>query len=508
MTSFAHSAPAATASTFPRTREGAARSVSTIRGVRNGSAELQGLRGNLAEPSGVLSRDLRKNLEEVGARIAPSRTGFCVCVAKSKAKRQVEAMLDRPLDWHGLLPDPGFRSYGTSLVQDNYWCVPREDGGVVWWFLDGDQWAVPLTATLDSCLERITYFGRSETFTRIRRTSGDAAPPNCSVSERRVPGSVPLLVPSPDAQRVDVERVTDDADAIKRSIPPGSRMMYAVRPSASLCAEKPSLRACCDCRLFQIAIGWNVSPQLRSVARLTARFRGAVLKELLWIKTGNTKATWSNVDASIREQIADMTGKDTKGEPLAGHRHAKFLAWCEDGVPTRLLVWRGNHPFEKDEEDAILRAASHQLSWAAKGSDMDSWKVRLIPLDRAVPPPPGFDGVPARVWESVTPYVPPRHHLRGGTLRENESLVRQIQRELALGGSTGASKVRVEEIGDASWIAVHVPRRQAEKRASIGDRRGYNLRLTFPEPVSGPICLGHSSHFGLGLFAALPSWTT
>jgi CRISPR-associated protein Csb2 len=33
---------------------------------------------------------------------------------------------------------------------------------------------------------------------------------------------------------------------------------------------------------------------------------------------------------------------------------------------------------------------------------------------------------------------------------------------------------------------------------------GYDLRLTFAEPVSGPLCLGHSSHFGLGLFAAVP----
>ena len=34
--------------------------------------------------------------------------------------------------------------------------------------------------------------------------------------------------------------------------------------------------------------------------------------------------------------------------------------------------------------------------------------------------------------------------------------------------------------------------------------RPYALRLTFPEPISGPLCLGHSSHFGLGLFAAVP----
>ena len=24
------------------------------------------------------------------------------------------------------------------------------------------------------------------------------------------------------------------------------------------------------------------------------------------------------------------------------------------------------------------------------------------------------------------------------------------------------------------------------------------------KPISGPLCLGHSSHFGLGLFAAVP----
>jgi CRISPR-associated protein Csb2 len=26
------------------------------------------------------------------------------------------------------------------------------------------------------------------------------------------------------------------------------------------------------------------------------------------------------------------------------------------------------------------------------------------------------------------------------------------------------------------------------------------FQITFPRPVGGPICLGHSCHFGLGLF--------
>ena len=36
--------------------------------------------------------------------------------------------------------------------------------------------------------------------------------------------------------------------------------------------------------------------------------------------------------------------------------------------------------------------------------------------------------------------------------------------------------------------------------AFLGDRRGQSIRLLFPTPVVGPIRLGHSSSFGLGLF--------
>jgi CRISPR-associated protein Csb2 len=198
--------------------------------------------------------------------------------------------------------------------------------------------------------------------------------------------------------------------------------------------------------------------------------------------------------------IAEMTGKDAEGKPLAGHRHAEFLVWCDNGAPTRVLVWRSGRPFDEDEQAAVLRAASRELSWAAAGSDADDWKVRLVPLDRAVPAPPGFDGSRSHCWESLTPYVPPRHHLRGGKPRVRESLAAQIRRELALRGFADAERVEVEQIGDPRWVSVHVPRGRAAKRVFLGDRRGYSIRLTFPDPVAGPLGLGHSAHFGLGQF--------
>lgn len=249
---------------------------------------------------------------------------------------------------------------------------------------------------------------------------------------------------------------------------------------------------------MQFAIGWNVSPEPRAIVRLTSRFRGAVLRELLRLKTGDESAHWTRASREVREAAADMTGKDASGDALRGHRHTEFLAWCEDDQPTRLLVWRGSRAFDADEQEAILLAAARDVSWAAPGSDSDEWKVRLVPLDRAVPPPPGFDDQPSMVWESVTPYVPPRHHLRGGKEREGESMAEQILREVQ--GREIAPNVEVELLGAPQWVSVHVPRREANQRRVIGDRRGQRVRLHFKAPVVGPIRLGHSSSFGLGLF--------
>lgn len=162
---------------------------------------------------------------------------------------------------------------------------------------------------------------------------------------------------------------------------------------------------------MQFAIGWSVAPDPRAIVRLTSRFRGAVLRELLRLRSGDALATWSRVGRTVRESIADMVGKDANDEPLKGHRHTEFLAWCDDGQPTRVVAWRAARAFDADEQEAILLAASRDVSWAAGGSDANEWKVRLIPLDRDVPAPPGFDGQESSVWECVTPYVPPRHHL-------------------------------------------------------------------------------------------------
>lgn len=399
----------------------------------------------------------------------------------------------------------GTRTYGTSLTQDNYWCVAPAEGGEVWWFIESDRWTTENLEVLDRCLERITYFGRAESLTQIRRAHGIACSPNCVPTQMsRSSSTVPVLLPERDAQLVDFERVTEDPLAA-RNIPEGARIGYATRPSRPPEREAPTRRAALmHYHLIQFALGWAVPPEPRAVVRLTARFRSAVLKEQRRIISGFPERVpaWRSLPEAVREQVSEMTGKDAAGDPLQGQRrHTEFLTWWEDQLPTRLLVWREGRSFDVDEQNAILRAASREVSSAAAGMDIDEWKLKLIPLDHAVPPPPGFDGTSASVWESMTPYVPPRHHLRNGRQRPGEAIENQIRRELALRKLAQTEQVLVEDVKPPTWVAVHIPHREAALRSFLGDRRGYWLRLRFEQPVYGPLRLGHSSSFGLGLFA-------
>ena len=466
-------------------------------------------RGKQATPGEKANEEARKKIKDLkGVKLVEDkhdgRLEWEVTVkdkAADESKTRVEEVLGVPMGSWQRVADAGSRGYGTSLVQDNYWCVPPE--APVWWFVEGDSWTPELVTALDHCLSRMTYFGRAETLTRIRRAGPQELIPacNCSLIERRVSGAVPVLTPLRTATRPDIERITDDPESERRAVPPGASFFYAVRPPRPVARERrhpPTPRR--DCHLMQFALGWNVAPDPRAVVRLTSRFRGAVLRELLRLKTGDASATWTRVGRDVRELIADMAGKDANNAPLKGHRHTEFFAWCEDAQPTRLIAWRGARAFDAEEQEAILAAASRDVSWAAAGSDADEWKVRLVPLDRAVPAPPGFDAQASISWESVTLYVPPRHHLRGGKERADESIATQIRREIVQRGFADGDRVEVKCVGSPVWMAVHVPRRGADRRSFTGGRRGQAVRLHFPTPVVGPIRLGHSSAFGLGLF--------
>ncbi len=395
---------------------------------------------------------------------------------------------------------PQEKVYGTTLVQDNYWSVPPESP--VWWFLDGDEWSDELLDVLDRCLERILYFGRAECLTELRRLSETDVTPNCRLeSVRRSRDEVPVLCPVPEATPTQIQCITDQPDVRRSTVPPGGVWKFALRPPGAPLRSTPraSVPSSTPRHLIQFAITGAVLPEMRMICRVTSSLRQRALDHSVRHCTGNPSVRWRQAPVEARKQAVLLSGLDPEKGRLKNHEHAWFLVWPEAGVPARLLVWRSGTPFTLEEQSALLGAAEREISWG-RVPGRGAWSVRLLPLDAAVPSPPGFDGQSCRIWETVTPCVPPRHRFRHGKPREREDVTSQLRRELKARGLP-ADHARIDVLGTPQWTAVHLPPGRRRSRPFIGDRAGFAAGIVFDEPVEGPIMLGHSAHFGLGLFA-------
>ncbi len=232
----------------------------------------------------------------------------------------------------------------------------------------------------------------------------------------------------------------------------------------------------------------------------------------------------------LRGKSPIFSGKDFEGNKLAGHGHAHYLPTDEDG-DGRLdhLTIVAEDGFDRDELRAIDRLRSLKRS-----EDVPEVRLLLLGLGRRnefVPAPLR----PARQWVSATPFLVTRHPKKSGRKRDprellenphafimqvlREELERLIERS---GWPFAADAVSIEPIYDPPGVFRIRPclwtpgatgpslrpiqfKRFRQKRADDGGRRCSGaFRLVFPEPVPGPIALGHSAHFGLGLF--LPAW--
>ena len=401
----------------------------------------------------------------------------------------------------------GKKMYRPTLARDNFWVVDHSgtdsSSGVVWWILEGEQWFEGDFGCLDASLDRMTYFGRAEAITEIRRVENlsENIRVNCVLEPNPSSGSVPVLAPMVGATLEQIQAITDAPSVKESTVPPGARWLHARRPIRPQAIRRRSSRRMREpARVVQFAVGSRVSPPTKSVVILTQRFRGRVIREFL-------RGSWHRANMEEREAARLLSGKEADGTPLRDHQHphARFgiLFNRETGRAARLLVWR-NQPFTDAEQCAIMNAAERPLPLAfAKSGGRELWTVQLLPLDSRVPPPVGFGERACRRWETVIPYVPPRHaYDRKGRVRPGESSGEQIRLELTrLGYDTGGLMIEVND-EDVEWIRVHKPRRLRDEPTNT-ERMGYHIRLTFDAPVRGPISLGHSSHLGLGLFIGM-----
>jgi CRISPR-associated protein Csb2 len=206
-------------------------------------------------------------------------------------------------------------------------------------------------------------------------------------------------------------------------------------------------------------------------------------------------------------------GKDEGRRPLTGHRHAFFLPVDEDndGRIDHVAVF-APMGFTEREPQALGRLRRLQFG------DLDL-SLALVGLVG----PGDFAGSrllgPSTTWESASPFLATRHLKRRGRKRDplewsqgpdgRAAFVRQVLgEELERRAALGVDRLAAAEIEPLVDHAIG-PRRLRSydfhlgraKRGDDGARRPRGaFRLRFPQPISGPIALGHSCHFGLGLF--------
>lgn len=200
---------------------------------------------------------------------------------------------------------------------------------------------------------------------------------------------------------------------------------------------------------------------------------------------------------------AVLTGCDTQGRPLAAaHRHAHTLPLDldDDGHLDHVLIWAPDG-LDGAAQQALAAvrtayakglAGSLRLALAAVGAIDDMTRLHA-PYGVAIERTLGK----GTCWISDTPFVPPRYlKARGENSLHGQVCAELRSRNLPQPDATEHLSPQTDERARAQRHFVRVRRHGPPPPMDTG----FTLRLRFAQPVSGPLCLGYASHFGLGRF--------
>jgi CRISPR-associated protein Csb2 len=416
----------------------------------------------------------------------------------------------------------------TTLVVDTFRALSPNDQ--VLWIWHKVELSPRLENLLGNLLKRILYFGRAETYCRF--TIG-ATPRQdsvrCELSSSNKTDS-PVLVATP-GKKLNIESLlasSDDHLLKGRQIPPGTEWRYVRLPHSPSMNVPPSRKSQfpTDLHVIQFAVGGRVYPEQTQWVRVVEKFRGCVLKHAARIVSGGECSSYRELRPELRDALKLLSGKDGKDKPVHNHQHAYFFLYPDElGNPTRLLVFRRTSldgtVDPRFEVEAILAASREQIFWQSRDPN---WSLRLVPLPFETPAPAGCrsNGPSSAVWVSATPFVPPnrRRFRENGRLRAPETapaLVRKMLAQTLRAVGSTVSVVDIQPIDrdgnplptrpdqdplDFDWVTIHETLSERRQRLTSHTRRvrpGFRFRVTFSEPIHGPLLVGHSCHFGLGL---------
>lgn len=380
------------------------------------------------------------------------------------------------------LPD---NARGKDKVIDAFAVVER--GAMVQMRWDGDL-AQRQREVLAELAALVPYLGRAESICELRLADREAPESGASTWLMPRPDSwgtgVRVLVAELPLDFVQLMVRTDEVRHLGALVPAGTAWVRYDQPEAVEPVQPIRRRHAPAPEAVRWALSSPALPGRKAAVAVGDLLRYTAMSKYGSANGGNSSEV--------------LAGKDPFGTHLRGHGHAHYLAFDEDG-------------------DGLL---DHAIAWAP--SRFDQRSLRALLQAQAVYPGPqvrdvgnvglgveavGDVGVVAPfltgrartlIWESHTPFAPPRHaHKNQGW---HEFLLAEVNRELASRGLP--LTINVDLLPGYDGLAF---RRHRTRDGLHKARRAVGLRLEFAEPIEGPLSLGALNHFGLGLFVPSPS---
>jgi len=403
---------------------------------------------------------------------------------------------------------PQFAAGKKALVLDAYAAVARDDPLIVVWptlDLPSDQ-----RALLDDLLAVMGYLGRADSWVEARCVE-QVPESNCRPGEMGIDtatGEVlgeavtlyAALSPADYAERrrqfLSDKKVSkrivktlpdnltealsvDTAELRKQgwSQPPAARKVHYLRPVDAL---KPQRTV------------WPIRPPKATSARF-------ILTGKPLPKVEDTLRIGELLRSAVMGRAKRLYGEDRIPPVFSGHGvsegnrhgHAFYLPFDSnsDGRIDRLLI---HVPAGMNAEQQRILEALNRI-WSRDGRE---WRIAFEGIGGANIAPELTRT--STVWRSATPYLHPWHVKKRFTV---EDQIRRECRERGLPEPVDLERIKEVDIGNGrKRRSIHFRRVRSRRGLEQPDRLGGFWRLTFSEPLAGPLALGFACHFGLGLF--------
>lgn len=283
---------------------------------------------------------------------------------------------------------------------------------------------------------------------------------------------------------------------------PGAKWINYTRPAeARTVTAKAAQRKQPKRTLARFALDAPVLPLITDTLLLAEQARRSLLSKCKYLTRRDNP---SLADSEIWPLSPAFWGKDEHGQPRTGHEHAFFLPADEDGDGRldHLTVFApmGFNTLELQGFDRLRQLPV---------DDGDPLRLLLVGLgnERDFRAPLLAESA---VWISATPFIVTRYPKLRGTKRDRPEdyasprdfarhvLRQELERRPHLPPVTSIHEE--ELIGTHQLRPIQFQRFRSKRGDDGGRRPAGGFRITFAEPICGPLCLGHACHFGLGLF--------